>query len=239
MKFAFDLTNTENILKSQGTTTYTKSFRKINGNWRDRFALSRLAVLVKKHNLQGPIDDAFMDRFIFVTPTGKAYSDTAGAWVKAEQERAIREWRKQFRGEALVKKDTEITDEDIRTANLVLWGDPASNKVLARVAPRLPIKWNAKDSVVMVTGGDFSAPADSTVPVFIYPNPLSTRHYIVVNSGFTFREADYLSNARQTPKLPDYAFVNITVPGFYRAPGSVVKAGFFGESWEFQKDDGK
>jgi len=53
-----------------------------------------------------------------------------------------------------------------------------------------------------------------------------------LNSGFTFREYDYLNNARQTPKLPDYAVVDVRVPVSSRAPGGIVAAGFFGENWE-------
>ena len=66
----------------------------------------------------------------------------------------------------------------------------------------------------------------------IYPNPLNPRRYVVLNSGFTFREFDYLNNARQTPKLPDYAVVDVRVPTTARAPGGIVDAGFFGEKWE-------
>ena len=36
------------------------------------------AGLRKTHGLQGPIDDAFMDSFVFVRPTGKAFSDALG-----------------------------------------------------------------------------------------------------------------------------------------------------------------
>jgi len=53
-----------------------------------------------------------------------------------------------------------------------------------------------------------------------------------LNSGFTFREYDYLSNARQTPKLPDYAIIDLDVPVSSRSPGGVREAGFFGENWE-------
>ncbi len=35
------------------------------------------AGLRKAHGLQGPIDDAFMDRFVIVRPTGKALSETS------------------------------------------------------------------------------------------------------------------------------------------------------------------
>jgi hypothetical protein len=68
--------------------------------------------------------------------------------------------------------------------------------------------------------------------VMIYPNPLNPKHYIVLNSGFTFREYDYLNNARQTPKLPDWAVVDVTEPPNSRWPGKIVNADFFGEHWE-------
>jgi hypothetical protein len=75
-------------------------------------------------------------------------------------------------------------------------------------------------------------PADRYLPVLIYPNPLNPRRYVVLNSGFTFREYDYLNNARQTPKLPDYAVLDLTVPATSRAPAGIVDAGFFDERWE-------
>jgi hypothetical protein len=61
----------------------------------------------------------------------------------------------------------------------------------------------------------------------------------VLNSGFTFREYDYLNNARQVPKLPDYAVVDVGVPVSSRAPGGIVDAGFFGENWELLPNEGK
>src|SRR5262249_38664094 len=56
--------------------------------------------LRKRHGVQGPIDDAFLDRFIFVRPTGKAWNDDAGKWAASELDRAIEHWRRQFRGVA-------------------------------------------------------------------------------------------------------------------------------------------
>ena len=73
--------------------------------------------------------------------------------------------------------------------------------------------------------------ADTHAPILIYPNPLNPKKYVVINSGFTFREFDYLNNARQTPKLPDYAVVDTTTPPGPRYPGKIVLAGFFNEDW--------
>ncbi len=201
-------------------------FRKESGQWKvvERPGLEGLA---KRHGLQGPIDDAFLNTFLIVTPSGSGTGAAAGR-IEAEMKRAITEWRRQFRGDAQVKKDTEVTDHDIETANLILWGDPATNKVMARIAAQLPVKWNGAE----IAAGAQKFPAATHYPALIYPNPLNQRRYVVVNSGFTFREYDYLNNARQISKLPDWAVVDATVAADGRWPGKIAAAGFFGERWE-------
>ena len=182
----------------------------------------------KVHGLQGPIDDAFLDSFLMVRPTGQPLNERVGKWATNEMAHAIEHWRRQFRGDARVKDDSAITDADLAAHNLVLWGDPASNKLLARILPRLPLQWDAQ----AVRLGTQSFPASEHAPVLIYPNPLNPKKYIVLNSGFTFREYDYLNNARQVPKLPDFAVIDLKVASGPRFPGGVATAGFFGERWE-------
>src|SRR6266850_1633429 len=206
--------------------SFTAHFEKHNSRWK-LVTDPSTDHLRKRHALQGPIDDAFMDSFIMVRPTGKPMNDKVGAWASAEMAHAIEQWKLQFRGEPRVKDDTEITDADIGARNLVLWGDPASDRLLARVADSLPIKWSASELRV----GNRTYTTDLHVPVLIYPNPLNPKRYIVLNSGFTFREYDQLNNARQVPKLPDYAIVDLNVPVSARAPGGIVEAGFFDEQW--------
>ena len=212
----------------------TRSYRKTNSQWQETSSfLSRPAPLAKHHGLQGPIDDAFMDSFLIVKPTGKPVSEKTGAWVQAEMARAITQWRAQFRGEPRVKNDTEVTDADLKEHNLILWGDPWSNLLLRRLHDDLPVRWKqTTEPYRPVTVGPQFFDSASHVPVLIYPNPLNPKKYIVLNSGFTFREYDYLNNARQTPKLPDYAIIDVMQSATSRVPGGVVAAGFFGERWE-------
>lgn len=209
-------------------------FRKVNGKWQVMGPAAADA-RVKKHGLQGPIDDAFMDSFVMVKPTGRPMNSKTAEWADKEIKHAVAHWRQHFRGDAPVKDDTDIRDADIANSNLILWGDPMSNAVLAKIADKLPVKW-AKGGVAL---GDKTYDGDTHVPVLIYPNPLNPKKYIVLNSGFTFREYDYLNNARQVPKLPDYAVIDITTPPNSRYLGKVVRAGFFGEQWELRPDDGK
>lgn len=183
--------------------------------------------LVKRHGSQGPVDDAFLDSFLMVSPGGEPWNEAAGRWSAAELEHARRQWRQQFRGEARVKRDRDLTPEDIAGHNLVLWGDPGSNEVMAKIMPDLPIKWTREGIQV----GERSFPAEHHAVILIYPNPLNPDRYVVLNSGFTYREYDYLNNARQVPKLPDWAVVDLRSPPTTQLPGAIPAAGFFDEGW--------
>ena len=210
--------------------TYRIHLRKNGTHWTSAGVTGREAqwILAKKHNLQGPIDDAFMEGFIMVKPTGTPLNNRVGAWAQQEMDHAVTQWRQQFRGDAIVKSDTEVTRKDIAESNLVLWGDPRSNKLLARIAAKLPLKWTANG----IQLGNRTYP-ETSAAILIFPNPLNPQHYVVLNSGFTYREYDYLNNARQTPKLPDWAVIDVTTPPDSRYPGKIVNAGFFGEHWEY------
>ncbi len=183
--------------------------------------------LRKRHGLQGPIDDAFMDSFLFVRPSQAFAHEAIRVWSQSERERAIAHWRSQMRGDVREKWDHEVTAADIAEHNLILWGDPAANTVLGRIIDNLPIEW---DSERLTVNGQDHDPA-SHAPVLIYPNPENPNRYIVLNSGFTYREYDYLNNARQTPKLPDWAVIDTDTPPNSRWPGLVQDAGFFDEEW--------
>jgi pimeloyl-ACP methyl ester carboxylesterase len=190
-----------------------------------------LRVLRKRPTLCGPIDAAFMDSFIFVRPTGKPLNDKVGAWAKSELDRAIFEWRRVFRGDARVKDDTAVTPDDIKNSSLVLWGDPGSNALLARMLQKLPVRWT-REKLVM---GKLSLDAADHAPILIFPNPLNPQRYVVLNSGFTFREGSTTSNSLQTPKLPDWAAIDLRTPPGLKWPGLVVDAGFFDEQWQWPK----
>ena len=186
--------------------------------------------LAKRSGLQGPIDDALMDSFIFVAPSGTDSSELVNKWVHDEMQRAIEHWRRHFRGDARVKQDTEITAEDIASANLVLWGTPGMNSLLGKVADRLPIRWDAKQ----ITVGGKTYSADSHALIAVYPNPLNPDRYVVLNSSFTFRDYAYLNNARQVPMLPDWAVIDLGTPPGTQYPGKLMAADFFDENWQLK-----
>lgn len=127
-----------------------------------------------------------------------------------------------------MKLDREVNEEDIASANLILFGDEQSNSLIGRVSAELPLRWS--DDKIEI--GDHSVPRQGHAAVLVYPNPLNAARYVVLNSGFTFREYDYLNNARQTPKLPDWALIDVRDGATSQFPGKVLHAGFFDEAWK-------
>lgn len=206
------------------------SAHRVDGQW--RIGLPAANGLRKRAGLQGPIDDALMDSFIFVEPSGKAMSPQVDEWTRSELARAKEHWRRHFRGHARTVSDQKLTDEMIAEHNLILWGDPSSNAVLRRIADRLPIRWGKE----RIQAGEESFSSDQHALLMVYPNPLNPERYVVLNSSFTFRDYAYLNNARQTAKLPDWAVVRMSEqadPAWPKSrwPGAVVGANFFDENW--------
>lgn len=200
-------------------------FHRVEGKW---IAGPRTGEgLVKRPTLCGPVDHAFMSSFVFVRPTGKPLHEKTGTWAASELAHATGFWRKVFRGDAPVKDDTAIDDKNLANSHLVLWGDPSSNAVLAKILANLPLAWDA--SRIVFAGKEY--PAARTMPVLIFPNPLNPGKYVVLNSGPTFREDALLNNSQQIPKLPDWALVDITTAPDGKWPGKVLEAGFFDETW--------
>lgn len=200
-------------------------FSRRGGQWAPAVPSSALR---KRPGLTGPINDAFMDAFLFVRPSGKPLNPEFGAWVEGELTAARHLWRDVYRGDALVKADRAVSDHDIADHNLILWGDPSSNSVLAKIIQRLPVTWDAKS--LTFRGRTYAAAQHA--PILIFPNPLNPARYVVLNSGLDFRAEGSANNALQTPKIPDWAIVDLRTPPNWRWPGKIVAAGFFDEDWK-------
>ncbi len=215
---------------SAGEVASDRSFRvdlaQRDGRWVvvDRFADDRR----KRPGMQGPIDDAFMDSFLFVLPTGKSSDVEFQRWVETESKHARDHWRKHFRGDVRAVDDRDLTKDQIQQHNLILFGDAESNSVIERLADALPVRWTDEQIVL----GEKRFPRDDHAVAMVYPNPLQPERYVVLNSGFTFREYDYLNNARQTPKLPDWAVIDVSQGATSRAAGRIIAADFFDETWQ-------
>lgn len=179
--------------------------------------------LRKIHGLQGPIDDAFMDSFLCVRPTGKSRYPAVNEHAIKVLDQFAAVFAKYFRGDPRIKDDRAVTSQDVASDNLILFGDPSSNRVLARIASKLPIQWKGSE----IIAGNRKYAASDHMPVLIYPNPLNPKRYVVLNSGHTFGESDLKgTNALLYPRLGDYAVIDIS-----KADPQVAEAGLFTDAW--------
>jgi hypothetical protein len=185
------------------------------------------AGLHKTHALQGPIDDAFLDPFLLVRPTGTPWNDAVNQQALRSMARFDRMWGKWFRGHPFIKDDKDVTEADFAQYNVVLFGDPGSNKWIGRINGKLPVRWTKET----VSVGAQSFPANENFPALIYPNPLHPSKYVVINTGMTVSDADYNGDYGM-PQWGDYAVVKVKA-------GSDVPdldvAGLFDENWQLQK----
>ncbi|MCA9059994.1 MAG: hypothetical protein KDA85_15915, partial [Planctomycetaceae bacterium] len=183
----------------------------------------------KRHGLQGPIDDAFLSSFVCVEGTQPAWSEAQHAWARWTLSRFTREFDSWMRGVVPVVKDDQVTEDMIAQSNLVLFGDPGSNLMIARILDQLPVTWT-KDEICI---GERSWSTSSHGLSLIFPNPLNPSRYVVINSGHTMHDADFrASNAWLFPRLGDIA-VQKVMP---RADGgyeeTIEWATNFNSEWE-------
>jgi len=166
--------------------------------------------------LTGTIDDAFMDSFLCVRPSGKHAA--FGRLTRFEAEFA-----KWLRGDLRIADDNAVTAQQIRDHHLVLFGDPQTNVLIKRIAGKLPIRWDK--GAIHVGAKTFDARAH--LLVMIYPNPLNPDRYVVLNTGHTFGEKEFRgTNALLYPRLGDWAVLD--------GKGEPVAAGLFDDNWRLK-----
>jgi hypothetical protein len=136
-------------------------------------------------------------------------------------------WGKFFRGHPLVKDDKDVTEADLAKYHVVLFGDPGSNRWIAKLNGKLPVKWS-KETIAM---GEKSFPASESFPALVYPNPLNPAKYVVLNTGLTIVDRDYNGDYGM-PRWGDYAIVKAKAGS--EVPDLQV-AGLFDEHWQMQK----
>jgi len=94
---------------------------------------------LEQSGYQGPIMEIFTTPIIIVVGShaldnGREIMQNIAASIRAD-------YMKYFHGaECLVKKDDDVTEDDIKTHSLILIGNPTYNSVWEKLQPRIPLK---------------------------------------------------------------------------------------------------
>src|SRR5262249_53169218 len=152
------------------------------------------------------------------------------AALKATAERGAQGWPLwlwNFRQEVVA--DTEVTDQMMKAAHLVLYGTPGDNLVLEKIKERLPIRMDLEGIVV----GSKRFAGSSLGTRFIYPNPLARGRYVVVQMGLT---SEVVEAGHNLPDfLPDYVIYDAKLlrhrTRLTAGANRPVSLGYFDQTW--------
>ncbi|MFC1806369.1 hypothetical protein ACFL09_05245, partial [Planctomycetota bacterium] len=121
-------------------------------------------------------------------------ADRQWLWVKPTggDPKLLGKWTNQW-----AKPDTDVTDDDVATRNLFVYGGPDINRFTARIADRLPVRFGKGRFTI----GSAVYDQPSHCVKFIHPNPLNPRRYVVVyafNEARAFAASDYFGTRQES-----------------------------------------
>ncbi len=192
-----------------------------------RFSERENPPLQKTPKIYGKISDAFNKPFLFVVGTqgADAKSNSLNKAAKRAAERLAREWMMRAEGIAEIKRDVDLTQTDIESRNLILFGNAATNSIIAQINDRLPLRFSGVGFIAgnkKITGEDLGM-------VLIAPNPLQTNRYAVIVGGTTANSFETAARLNFN-ELPDFViFDNRTLAG---AKVDFLGGGFFNKFWK-------
>ena len=181
----------------------------------------------KRRGCSGPFGDLFFAPLHIVKGTrGSAQENFLQNWMADCIPGYFRQTnggvhRGIFNGESYyqvqVIDDEAVSDELLRSANLILWGTDQSNSVLAKLIGDLPLAFEP-DGVV-VGGRKFSGKNVGLAACF--PHPLNAQRYVAVVGGIS---PESITNATHLnlQLLPDYLVWD---------GDEVLASGYFDASW--------
>lgn len=204
------------------------NLRRGGAGWELGYPLEEPGMLVKRPGLSGPITDAYYDRMIHVYGTADPrHTDT----LRDAARRGARGWPVwlwEFRQRVVA--DTEVTDEMMASAHLVVYGTESDNLLLNRMWERLPIR--VRGGAVEMGGERFEG-QDVGVR-YVYPNPLSPDRYVIVQAAVSVSAVEKGHNLPDF--VPDYVvYDNRTTrsrPRLMTGRNTPRAMGFFTTRWQ-------
>lgn len=189
----------------------------------------------REGTLKGPINDVFYQhrdgirRVLIVY--GTQNPDPAGTEIDKQRAYWLQDlYRDRHRLTIEVKADEEVTETDIQEYNLILYGGPVSNSIVAEINEDLPIRFeNTKGEWSISAGGKHYVGNDVGL-IMVCPNPLQPAHYVEIYAGLTREGTQNANNVFHGPT--DYVIFNRESwenrPD--GSPGPVLLEGFFDKS---------
>lgn len=185
--------------------------------------------LCKDEFLTGPISDAYNSGFMLVY--GTIGSELESTINEREAQAFVEQWRSWQHSSCRLKKDVEVTAEDLADFHLILFGNAGSNSILKKVNESLPIRFDGRS----IIAGKKRFSGDDVGLAMIYPNPLNQKKYVVVLGGNSWRGTQHI--VKRIGMEFDYIIFDDRTMGInvhqgnLTIDGTPLLCGFFDQDW--------
>ena len=181
--------------------------------------------LVKKYGLSGPIQDVFMEHPVLMVHGTIKPREPAAATKMLDD--IVNRLISTGDGSGVLrtgferKADKDVDEKDLAEKNLILVGTPKQNRLLARIADKLPVTF--LDDGVKIDGNEFRG-LDLGL-VMVYPNPLNPERYVLLVPEIYW--------GTKPLDFPDY--VILQAPQESKGQGRILAKGTFDATWRDPK----
>jgi len=168
----------------------------------------------------GPVREAFAGPFVMV------WGGDEGGVTHTRALMAARDWLVFAKGEPRIMHADDVTDKIAREHNLILFGTPEDNPLIARAMPHVPVR--IEGGCYNLGGKSYDASRNGLW--LIHPSPFGKGRAIVINSGPSW--------GRDLPENHKYDFIpDFMVYADAKATDGTEcnefrVAGFFGQYWQ-------
>jgi hypothetical protein len=178
----------------------------------------------------GPVKEALCAPFALVY--GTAAGPATAARLKEQAQAFAQDWYDFAKGRAIVKADTETTEQDRKTRNLFLFGAEQENAVHADAARTGKLPFRVRDGRVLI--GTESVPLNERGVLYIYPSPLKDAGpscSLVIASGAAYGR--FLPSNHKLDLVPDFLVFADQQDMDGTHTNKPVVAGFFDGQWKY------
>ncbi len=173
--------------------------------------------------LYGPVKEAFNGPFVLVY--GTAGSRNEDQELSAKAARFQDEWWRFAKGKPRIVRDVDLTPGMVKARNLILFGSPATNTYVHKIANRLPFGFPGDGYSIFGR----KVRAKNLGLVGIYPNPENPSRYVVIMDGLYY--GDNLPINHKWDLVPDYIIFSSATDA-YDNTNTAKLAGVFDSFWK-------
>jgi poly(3-hydroxybutyrate) depolymerase len=183
--------------------------------------------------LSGPILDIQNTPYMVVI--GTISKDTLmDKMIKLKSSFVIGDWKISQKYEPRVKKDIDVTDEDMKMYSLILFGGAEDNSITKKISEKIPFK--VMNDEIRVDDKTFKV--KDAILCTAYPNPFNRERYIGIIAATSGTGMSFFDIRRREQFQFDFIIADAKIPLYSIGAKDnkiLIASGFFNHNWKIDE----